>query len=48
MRDILMERQPKDYDLATDALPEQTLSILRGAGVRVVETGTFLSKRANT
>ena len=34
-----MERTPKDYDFATDSLPENTVTLLKAAGIRVVETG---------
>lgn len=39
MRDMLMGREPKDCDFATNALPDQTMDLLRRNGVRVVETG---------
>jgi tRNA nucleotidyltransferase/poly(A) polymerase len=29
VRDVLMEKQPKDYDLATDALPNETIKITK-------------------
>ena len=35
VRDALMGNEPKDYDVATDALPHETISIFE----RVVETG---------
>ena len=37
VRDALMGRTPGDYDVATDALPEQTAAVF--AGERVIETG---------
>ncbi|EGD81016.1 CCA-adding enzyme [Salpingoeca rosetta] len=39
VRDILLERWPKDYDFATTALPQQTQQLLESRGVRVVLTG---------
>jgi tRNA nucleotidyltransferase (CCA-adding enzyme) len=38
VRDMLLEREPKDYDLCTNALPEQTLNICKGK-FKVIETG---------
>src|SRR5918993_3433778 len=35
LRDVLMERAPKDWDLATSATPEQVMGLFR----RVVPTG---------
>lgn len=39
VRDSLMGNAPKDWDLATSALPEQTAALFRAAGYQVVETG---------
>ena len=41
VRDARMGLEPKDYDVCTSALPEQTLAVF--AGCRVVETGLALS-----
>jgi len=30
VRDFLLGKMPKDYDLATDALPDETIKILKG------------------
>ncbi len=38
VRDMLLKRTPKDYDLCTNALPEQTLDICKGK-FKVIETG---------
>ena len=37
VRDRIMGRVPKDYDITTSALPEQTAAVF--AGERVIETG---------
>lgn len=37
VRDNLMGRVPKDYDITTSALPEQTASVF--AGAQIIETG---------
>ncbi|MBR5230394.1 MAG: HD domain-containing protein [Firmicutes bacterium] len=39
VRDMLMEREPHDFDVTTSARPEQTKAILEAAGVKVFETG---------
>ncbi|AKN31803.1 polynucleotide adenylyltransferase [Clostridium carboxidivorans P7] len=39
VRDSLINREPKDWDLTTNALPEQTLEIFKTEGFRVIETG---------
>ena len=31
VRDLLLEREPKDYDVATDATPEQVLALFPGS-----------------
>ena len=37
VRDRIMGREPKDYDITTSALPEQTAAVF--AGERIIETG---------
>lgn len=39
VRDVLMGRTPHDFDIATNALPDVTASILREYGYAVIETG---------
>lgn len=39
VRDIIMNKTPKDYDIATVALPETVISIFKEQGFDVVETG---------
>lgn len=39
VRDSLMGAEPKDVDITTSALPEQTEQVLHSAGVRFIETG---------
>lgn len=39
VRDILRGEAPKDMDVATDALPENVVSLASSAGFRVIETG---------
>lgn len=39
VRDVLMGRQPKDYDFASAAHPEDALNIFSMAGYRVIPTG---------
>ncbi|NMM64817.1 CCA tRNA nucleotidyltransferase [Clostridium sp. P21] len=39
VRDSLINREPNDWDLTTNALPEQTLEIFKAEGFRVIETG---------
>jgi tRNA nucleotidyltransferase (CCA-adding enzyme) len=39
VRDILMNKKPKDIDLASDALPDESLEMLQNAGIRTIETG---------
>jgi tRNA nucleotidyltransferase (CCA-adding enzyme) len=39
VRDILMNKTPKDIDLASDATPEESLDILKQNNIRVIETG---------
>lgn len=39
VRDALRGARPNDWDICTSALPEETLSLFRAAGDRVIETG---------
>lgn len=39
VRDILLGVQPKDYDLATTALPTEVLGFMESAGVKCLATG---------
>lgn len=39
IRDFLQNRQPKDFDLATDALPQETEEILKSAGFKTLPVG---------
>ena len=39
LRDLLLGRTPRDFDLATDLLPEQTLRVAQAHGWRAVPTG---------
>lgn len=39
VRDLVLKKDPKDIDLASDATPEESLAMLKGAGIRVIETG---------
>ena len=39
VRDTLLDKEIKDYDLATDALPDTVEGILKNAGIRTVATG---------
>lgn len=39
IRDILLGIPPKDVDFSTTATPQQTIALLKGAGIKVVETG---------
>lgn len=39
VRDLVLGRVPKDIDLASDATPQESLEMLKSAGVRVIETG---------
>lgn len=39
VRDSIMEIEPKDYDITTSALPEQTETVLENAGIKYIETG---------
>jgi len=37
VRDLMLGREPKDYDLTTDALPEEIVAVANRAGWKVVE-----------
>lgn len=39
VRDLILDKAPKDFDLATDARPDQMIQMLKQAGVKVIETG---------
>ena len=39
VRDALLGRQPKDFDLATDAVPDTVETIMAKAGFRTLPTG---------
>lgn len=39
VRDMLLGREPYDYDVATSARPEKTRELLEESGVRVADTG---------
>lgn len=39
VRDAYMGLRPKDYDLATDALPDKVEEIMKDAGLRTIPTG---------
>lgn len=39
VRDVLCDRPIKDWDLATPALPKQSMKICRSAGAHVIKTG---------
>jgi tRNA nucleotidyltransferase/poly(A) polymerase len=39
VRDALLGKEPKDYDLATDAVPDQVEEIMAKAGFRTLPTG---------
>ena len=39
VRDLLLGRQPKDIDLATDATPDEMIKFLKSEGIRVIPTG---------
>ena len=39
VRDALLGKQPKDFDLATDALPDRVEQIMTQAGFRTLPTG---------
>lgn len=39
VRDLLLGRAPKDYDVATNAWPEHVITAMRDSNLRVIETG---------
>lgn len=39
VRDLILGKKPKDIDLASDALPEESLKMLQAAGIKTIETG---------
>lgn len=39
VRDFLLDKSPKDYDLATDAIPDKSLEIIRSMGYKSLEVG---------
>lgn len=39
VRDAILGKSPKDYDLATDAKPDEVLKIAKDAGMKTVEVG---------
>lgn len=39
VRDLLLGKTAKDIDLASDALPQESLELLKRAGIRTIETG---------
>ncbi len=39
VRDALLGKIPKDYDLATDAVPDKVEEMMRAAGLRTIPTG---------
>lgn len=41
VRDILVSREPKDWDITTNATPEQIISVFTDTGLRIVYENTF-------
>ena len=39
VRDLVLKKEPKDIDLASDATPQESLEMLQQAGIKVIETG---------
>ena len=39
VRDLLLDREPKDYDLCTDATPEEIKEIVTAMGFKTIDTG---------
>lgn len=39
VRDLVLGKKPKDIDLASDALPQESLKMLNTAGIKTIETG---------
>ena len=38
VRDSILGREPQDWDITTNALPEHTMSIFKNKDIRVIET----------
>ena len=45
MRDILLGVSPKDFDLATDAVPDAVQQYLKEEGVKCIATGKIAKKK---
>ena len=39
VRDALLGKSPKDWDLATDAVPDKVEAMMKGAGLKTIPTG---------
>ena len=39
VRDLMLGKDPKDIDLASDATPQETMKMLNRVGIKVIETG---------
>lgn len=39
IRDLILNKEPKDWDVSTTALPEQVMAVMERAGIQVVPTG---------
>lgn len=39
VRDLILQKEPKDIDLATTALPQESLKLLKANGINTIETG---------
>jgi tRNA nucleotidyltransferase (CCA-adding enzyme) len=39
VRDLMLGKDPKDIDLASDATPQESMGMLKDAGIKVIETG---------
>lgn len=39
VRDAILGKHPKDFDLATDAVPDKVEEMMRGAGLKTIPTG---------
>jgi tRNA nucleotidyltransferase/poly(A) polymerase len=39
IRDLILNKEPKDWDVSTTALPEQVMAVMEKAGIQVVPTG---------
>lgn len=44
VRDLIIGREPKDYDFCTPSRPDNSLRILKEAGVHVIETGALKNR----